>query len=274
MSERPCGDKKHHPNATDPYSYEDWKEMVEWDLEEKVKWSKRKLLTELKKSTKPAVSFSGGKSSEVALHLALSFDTVPKVRVVYNDTGVVFPETTPFVKKLSKKWDFDLTITEPEKTFFQCVEEYGWPEPRSGGPGHGEPRCCYWLKMRPMKKFVKKNDIDLFVTGEQGTESMNRRVNFLQYGASFRYEKWCSKKHQVWKCKPVVIWTDDDIWNYLRENDLPINPAYEEYGIDRTGCFTCTGFDGWEEKMRNFSKELYQRAKREKDDQLLLEEFT
>jgi len=270
---RPCGDKKYHPNATDPYTYEDWEERIEWPLEKKVKWSKRKLLTELKKSTKPAVSFSGGKSSEVALHLALSFDTVPEVKVVYNDTGVVYPETTPFVKKLSEKWGFNLTITEPEKTFFECVEEYGWPGKRSSGSGYGESRCCYWLKMRPMREFVRKNDIDLFVTGEQGTESMNRRVNFLQYGESFRYEKWCSERREVWKCKPIIIWKDKDVWNYLDENSLLVNPAYEKYDINRTGCFTCTGFDGWEKKMRKFSEPLYRRAKREKDGQEVLKAY-
>jgi len=260
---------KHHPHATKPYSHDDWKEMKEWPLEKKVKWSKKTLSEELDKAERPAVSFSGGKSSEVALHLALSF---ANPRVVHNDTGVVYPETKPFVKELSDKWGFDLTVTEPRKTFWECVDEYGWPETRTAGGT--EPRCCYWLKMEPMRRFIKENRIDLFITGEQATESMQRRVNFLLYGEAFKYRKWSFKDHDLRKAKPLSIWTDDDIWNYLEGQDLPINPAYEKYDIDRTGCITCTGFDGWEEKMRKFSPALYKRAKREKDGLKTLEDFS
>jgi len=262
------GKDKHHPYATKPYSHDDWKEMKEWPLEKKIEWSKKGLSNELKKSREPAVSFSGGKSSEVALHLALIFSNPT---VIHNDTGVAYPETKPFVKKLAEEWDFNLTITTPRKTFWDCKEEYGWPETRTSGGT--EPRCCYWLKMEPMRRFIKENNIDLFITGEQATESMQRRVNLLLYGESFKYRKWSWENQELRKSKPVSIWTDEDIWNYLEENDLPINPAYEKYDIDRTGCFTCTGFENWEKKMRNFSEELYQRAKREKDSQILLEAF-
>lgn len=268
-SSRPCGDKKHHPNATDPYTDKRMREMMGWELEEKIKWSKRKLLTELKKSMKPVIAFSGGKSSEVVLHLALSFNSVQNIEVIYNETGVSYPETTPFVKRLAEEWDFNLTITEPRKTFFECVEEYGWPEPRH----KKKPRCCYWLKKEPVKRFMYENKADLIVTGEQASESYNRRLVFLQYGESFPYKKWSKDDHEIWKAIPLAIWQDGDVWDYLKREDLPVNPVYEKRGIDRTGCWTCTGFKGWEEKMRNFSEKLYQRAKREKDSQILLEAF-
>ena len=102
---------------------------------------------------------------------------------------------------------------------------------------------------------------------------MQRRVNFLLYGEAFKYRKWSFKDHDFRKAKPLSIWTDGDIWSYLEGQDLPINPAYEKYDIDRTGCITCTGFDGWEEKMRKFSPALYRRAKKEKDQTTILEDF-
>jgi len=262
-------DRKHHPHATKPYSYDDWEEMREWSLRKKIKWSRKILYVELRKAEKPVVSFSGGKSSEVALHLTLS---LYDVEAVYNDTRVTYPETKSFVEELSEEWGFDLTITEPRKTFWECVDEYGWPETRTGGGT--EPRCCYWLKMEPMKRFVRENGIDLFITGEQASESMQRRANFLLYGESFKYRKWSFKDRDLRKAKPVSIWTDDDIWSYLKEHNLPVNPAYEKYDIDRTGCIPCTGFDGWEEKMRKFSPSLYKRVKREKDGLRTLEDFS
>jgi len=250
--------KKHHPCATDPYTYDDWQDMVGWPLEKKIRWSKKTLFVELRKARNPIVSFSGGKSSETALHLALGF-SVWNPSAIYNDTGVVYPETTPFVEKLAEEWSFGLHITKPEKSFWECVEDYGWPHIREG---NDEPRCCYWLKTRPMRMFVKDNGIDLFITGEQSTESVTRRVAFFQYGEAFEYRAWRTP-HKVRKCKPVSIWTDDDIWEYIDQENLPVNPVYEKYGIERTGCFTCTGFIGWEEKMKKFSPKLYQRVKKE-----------
>lgn len=261
--------KKHHPCATDPYSYDDWQDMVGWPLKKKVKWSRKTLFTELHKAENPIVSFSGGKSSEVALHLALDF-SVWDSSAIYNNTGVVYPETTPFVKRLADEWGFELHITEPEKSFWECVEDYGFPS--SSRERSGDPRCCYWLKTRPMRMFVKDNKIDLFITGEQSTESVTRRVTFMQYGEAFRYRRW-KANHEVRKCKPVEIWTDADVWDYLEKENLPVNPAYEKYGIGRTGCFTCTGFDGWEAKMRKFSPALYKRVKREKDGLKTLDDF-
>ncbi len=256
--------KKYHPNATDPYEYEDLEELWNYSLQEKISWSKDLLRKELDKSENSVVSFSGGKSSQVALHLALKIDS--GADVVHNDTGVMYPETGKFVEELAEKWGFkdNLVVTEPEKDFWEVVEENGWPSYREGD---GEPRCCFWLKTRPMRELVKENDYDLIVTGEQADESSTRRVSFLQYGGSFQYRKWGIDNLR--KAKPLSIWRDVDIWEYIEENDLIFNPVYEKYEIQRTGCVTCTAFQGWEKKMRKYSEDLYKRIKKEKDGDIV-----
>lgn len=38
--------------------------------------------------------------------------------------------------------------------------------------------------------------------------------------------------------KPIVDWNDNDVWQYIRKYDLPINPLYSE-GFKRVGCMIC-----------------------------------
>jgi len=254
-------DKKYHPCATDPYSYDDFQEMIEWDIDKKLLWSTTILFQVFNRTENRVVAFSGGKSSLVTLHLALNLDGWEEPDVVFNDTGIMYPETKPYVKELSEEWDFNLIITKPQKGFWECVEEYGFPETRTGS---GEPRCCFWLKTRPMREVVKDKKYDLMITGEQGTESMQRRLSLMQYGGFFEYHKW-NIDHKLYKAKPLAIWQDKDVWDYIERNNLPINPAYEKHNLDRTGCVTCTGYKGWEKEMKDFSMKLYKKIKKQKD---------
>lgn len=38
--------------------------------------------------------------------------------------------------------------------------------------------------------------------------------------------------------KPIVDWTDEDVWNYIRKYNLHYNPLYDE-GYNRVGCMIC-----------------------------------
>ena len=74
-----------------------------------------------------AVAFSGGKDSEVVLHLCLQ--VMSNVPVVFNNTGVEYPQTVKFVAELQESWSLNLVVTHPEKSFWDCMEQYGFPFP-------------------------------------------------------------------------------------------------------------------------------------------------
>jgi 3'-phosphoadenosine 5'-phosphosulfate sulfotransferase (PAPS reductase)/FAD synthetase len=75
-----------------------------------------------------AVAFSGGKDSTIAVWLATRF--YPDIPVVFNNTGVEYPETIQFVHKLANNWNLNLIETKPEMTFWDCVDKWGFPVPR------------------------------------------------------------------------------------------------------------------------------------------------
>jgi phosphoadenosine phosphosulfate reductase len=50
---------------------------------------------------------------------------------------------------------------------------------------------------------------------------------------------------------PILDWTDDEVWEYLRGNGLPYNPLYDD-GWKRIGCVLCPKgreVDRFREKM-------------------------
>ena len=66
------------------------------------------------------VSFSGGKDSTVLLHLVRS--TYPKVKAVFVDTGLEYPEIRAFVKTFDNvEW------LKPKMNFKEVISKYGYP---------------------------------------------------------------------------------------------------------------------------------------------------
>ena len=41
------------------------------------------------------------------------------------------------------------------------------------------------------------------------------------------------------KLNPLAEWTEDEVWDYLRDNDVPVHPLYER-GYTSIGCAPCT----------------------------------
>ena len=39
-------------------------------------------------------------------------------------------------------------------------------------------------------------------------------------------------------CNPIIDWTDDDVWEYLKSRSVTHNPLYDE-GRKRVGCVGC-----------------------------------
>jgi len=61
--------------------------------------------------------------------------------------------------------------------------------------------------------------------------------------------------------------------NYIEQNNLPLNEAYEKYSLDRVGCMFCTGFIGWEKKLARISPKILKKILRMMG-QSNLEDFT
>jgi len=202
---------------------------------------------------KVAVLWSGGRCSTVTLHMAKCLE--PNIKVIFVDTGVEFPETVRYVKMLAKEWKLNFSVLRPRRTFWELVKEHGPPtarkpsDQRSGEPD--TPPCCYWLKKEPIRSYIKQTGIEALITGMRAGESTVRAISLNQKGSPFFY----SKTEGVWKYHPLAYWTTKRVCEYALKHDIPMNPLYLK--TDRIGCWPCTSFFGWKEKLSKNVPKFY-----------------
>jgi len=189
----------------------------------------------LKEHKKSVVAFSGGKDSTVVLDLVRNIDN--SVPAVFCDTGVEAKETYQYIKRVN-----NIITLKPRKTFWQCIDEYGYPEIKSKSKSHGN-RCCFWLKEEPMNRYIKEYNIDLMFTGLTSDESNSRKLFFMHRG-NYMFVK----SQNVWKCHPIHDFSEKDVWDYINSNNLDYNELYDK-GAKRTGCQPCTAYCNWKKNL-------------------------
>ncbi len=210
-----------------------------------------------------AISCSFGKDSMVILHLALQKD--PNVIVLFANTGVEFPDLIKYKNKIVSEWNLNLIEIKPKKTFWECVEQYGWPQIRN--PKTRVPKCCYYLKKKPIVRLYKECGCDIVLDGLRAGESRMRFLAAVHKGQLFN-----SNWHKVWRAHPI-LWSDRNmIDSYLETHNIPKNPIYAR-GQLRTGCWVCTAFKNWDKILAQSYPKLY-RILQKKRGQPLIEQFT
>lgn len=206
------------------------------------------------------ISFSGGKDSIVLLDLVR--EMYPDVPAVFIDTGLEFPEVRQIVKNIE-----NVIWLKPKMSFKQIIEKYGYPvvskeqaqyieEVRNtkseklkrkrlensnysissrwkyliDAPFKISPKCCHYLKKEPVKAYEKKYKRYPFV-GTKVEDSNLRKNTYLKTGCNvLKSERPVSK--------PLSIWTNNDVWNYIKLKNLAYPKVYD-MGYKSTGCIFC-----------------------------------
>lgn len=214
------------------------------------------------------VSFSGGKDSCVMLSLVEL--VLPQVPCVFIMTGCESPSVCRFVRQMMEHHNIE--IIRPEKTLRQVFAEYGFPlvskkvshdiecvrrnpycqssrqklirsNPHCiperwmyllNEPYDVSSRCCFWLKHQPAQAYDKRTGRHPYI-GLLASESYQRTMGYIQQGGCNVFEV-SGKNHP--RSMPLAIWTDDDVWQYIRERRLRLPDIYER-GAKRTGCMGC-----------------------------------
>jgi 3'-phosphoadenosine 5'-phosphosulfate sulfotransferase (PAPS reductase)/FAD synthetase len=101
---------------------------------------------------------------------------------------------------------------------------------------------------RPLYQY-EKNGKRPFI-GTMAGESMLRKQSYIRHGCNMSNGK---------QSRPMMFWTEDDIWEYIRINNIPYSKIYD-MGEKRTGCMFCM-FGVHMEKSDLFHKNRFQRMK-------------
>lgn len=260
------------------HSIDDKIAFMNMTLDDKIKRTKQLIMEwNAQFNGKVYVSFSGGKDSTVLLHIARHTLGCENIVGVFDDTGLEYPEIRDFVKKQD-----NIIWIKPKKTFLQVINEYGYPiiskeqsrfisDIRStktcdrmrnirlngsikGGYKISEKwkplinadfkisnRCCDVMKKTPFKRYEKESG-NKPIIATMADES-NLRFEMYMRGDCNEY----SAKHP--KSKPMSFWNEQDVLQYIRQNNIEIASCYGQVveengtlrttGCKRTGCMFC-----------------------------------
>lgn len=206
---------------------------------------------------------SGGKDSSVLKAIAMECRDQYglEFEIVHNHTTLDAPETVYFIRDERDRFAKEgvkFSISYPDITFDKlCVKKKMLPTRLARF-------CCEKLKERSTMQREKT------ATGVRRSESTARKQNqgavtvFSKNGKPFEdvdEENFrvtpkggmvllnfdnAQAVETVYTCfrtnkvliNPLINWTDDDVWRYISDNKVPVNPLYE-CGFSRIGCVGC-----------------------------------
>lgn len=162
------------------------------------------------------VSWSGGKDSTAAVHLAVTAS--PDVPVVWFDSGLEFPDTRPYLLALAAHWRLNLHIIEAVPDALSIMEASGaWDH--DAPPGWDAPDLHDALITRPAQQ-ARTQFGAAEVWGLRAAESAGRRALLAPGHGTF------ARRDATVVCSPIWSWRDVDVTAYLARHQIPLNPAY------------------------------------------------
>lgn len=201
------------------------------------------------------IGFSGGKDSVCVLQLVKMAGV--RYHAYYNVTGIDAPDSIYFIRDNFP----EVTFIHPPKNYFRLVEDNGLPT-------MNRRFCCQKIKENSGAGHV-------VLTGVRAEESrkraayteariFSRRKEHNGKGSNKDIDEVIDSKHQCIKGKdrlvvyPILQWEEADVWQFIADENLPINPLYDMVG--RVGCMFCP-FAGREqlEKYERLYPEVYRR---------------
>lgn len=143
------------------------------------------------------------------------------------DTGRLHPETLAVVDAVRAHYDYEIALYHPNA---QAVDEYVAENGINAFYDSIEMRrsCCGIRKVEPLGRALAGNKA--WVTGQRRAQSSTRADLSIEED---------DIAHGMTKFNPLADWSEDDVWQYIRDNKVPYNALHDQ-GFPSIGCAPCT----------------------------------
>ncbi|MGZ5034351.1 MAG: phosphoadenylyl-sulfate reductase [Usitatibacter sp.] len=186
----------------------------------------RKLLAGVEKNYSPAALASSFGAEDMVVLDLIARDGLA-IHIFTLDTGRLPRQTHELMAEVRKRYGLDIGVYQPwPDSVSAYVEEHGIDGFYEGV--EQRKACCTVRKVEPLRRALagKRG----WITGLRREQSDTRTE---------LAETVLDPVHGLWKFSPLADWSEEDVWTYLRSNDVPYN-ALHDRGYPSIGCEPCT----------------------------------
>ncbi len=187
-----------------------------------IDWSYRQFGEDL------VMTSSFGDQAVVLIHLATQVK--PDIKIVFVDTGYLFPETHLFMEQVRERFNLNVWTYRTKNDPIQYLKDAGETDPTQR---KNRDACCAVNKNEPFERAFKTIGVKGWLRGirrEQKTE-LREKAAFIEW----------SPRYGCYAICPLLNWTNKDVGMYMKQHDLPYHPLIEK-GYLSIGCnpLSCT----------------------------------
>ncbi len=188
-------------------------EVVEWGLE--------------RFGDRIAISTSFQASGMALLDMAARISQ-GKVRVFTLDTGRMPKQTYELMQEVRRRYGISIEAVFPDSAEVSAMVSRHGPNLFYDSVGKRK-LCCEIRKVRPLER--KLAELDAWMVGLRRAQAETRQ--------SIRKVDIDTGSGGIYKLCPLADWSQEQVWAYIRENDVPYHELYWQ-GYPTIGCAPCT----------------------------------
>jgi phosphoadenosine phosphosulfate reductase len=186
----------------------------------------RRMLAGIEKNHSPSALASSFGAEDMVLLDLIARDGLA-IDIFTLDTGRMPQETHDLIAQVRDRYGLDIEVFTPwPDSVDSYVEQYtvdGFYESVDA-----RKACCAVRKVEPLRRALAKRRG--WITGLRREQADSRAtVNEVEQ----------DPVTGKWKFSPLASWTNEDVWTYLRANNVPYN-ALHDRGYPSIGCEPCT----------------------------------
>jgi phosphoadenosine phosphosulfate reductase len=174
-----------------------------------------------------SVAFANSLGAEDMVLMDIITKYAATIEIFSIDTGRLPAETYDLIDRATKHYRRKIKVYFPEQS---SVENFVRINGINGFRDSVAQRqdCCHARKVEPLQRALKGKAA--WITGLRREQAVTRK----NLGVSE-----FDQANGLQKFNPLIDWTEDEVWEYIHEFDVPYNALHDQ-GYPSIGCTPCT----------------------------------
>jgi len=176
------------------------------------------------------IAFASSFGAEDVVVIDLIARHAPGLRIFTLDTGRLNEETYAVMDRIRQRYGLPIEVQFPDRAKVEAMERAkGFFSFRTSIENRKE--CCGIRKVESLKRVL--GEVDAWITGLRREQAVTRNdTPKAEIDAGF------GGIGGLVKLNPIIEWTQDDIWEYIRAHDVPYNELHDR-NFPSIGCAPC-----------------------------------